>query len=118
MSADIVPAVIAAATSLGTEIIKDTASEASKTLWASVLNLLGFNKTPDESDLEKQVGNAVKADPELAKKLMEFLQKEDPKRLEGQFVADQQYFNYGHTDTVNMAGTITTHIYDRPKSTE
>ncbi len=73
MDSIVLSTMTAAVTVLGTEVAKETASEAARTAWQAVLRLFGWAKAPDPPELACSIAQKLQADPELSRRVLEIL---------------------------------------------
>lgn len=89
---------------LATEAAKGAATEAGKDAWNKIKSLFAWKKEPETSDLASQVAEALNANTQLAKQVLELLQQPStgPSSTLVQTINAEKVIVATNIDTVNM----------------
>jgi len=98
--------ITSAASNLGLEAIRDSATEAVQELWDTIKQKLGWQQEPDSSELAPEIARRLQNDEELTRELVKLLQNQSQPTYSGALVKNIDADKVTLADTVNIHGDL------------
>ncbi|MCF8030790.1 MAG: hypothetical protein K9K39_07845 [Desulfohalobiaceae bacterium] len=98
--------ITSAASNLGLEAIKDSATQAVQELWDTIKQKLGWQRDPASSELASQIARKLQDDEELTRELVKLLQNQSEPTYSSALVKNIDADKVTLADTVNIHGDL------------
>ena len=98
--------ITSAASNIGIEAIRESATEAVQELWDTIKQKLGWQQEPTSSELASQIARKLQDDEELTRELVKLLQNQSEPTYSGALVKNIDADKVTLADTVNIQGDL------------